>query len=257
MTNLKIKILESVQKNNLKMIPKWKFLLYSSLGVIGLAFTFMLMVFVFSLILFLLSRYGFMYLPLFNFMASIHALAAIPLVLLVCTIALLILIEVISRHYSFSFRRPLAVTLLFSTSCATIISFIVSETPMHEYIRDYMEDHNIKVVSRIYERPMPFRGNGMQDVLRGEVVEVYATGTKIRLFNGMLVTVYASTTLEKKLLMPEVGDDIVAFGKVYNGTFELVGIRPAPRTPFGGEMHPRERNDPSHQDLWQREPLMK
>lgn len=257
MTNLKIKILESVQKNNLRMIPKWKFLLYSSLGIIGLIFTFMLMVFVFSLILFLLSRYGFMYLPLFNFMASIHALAAIPLALLICTIILLILIEIISRYYAFSFRRPLAVTFLFSTSCATIISFIISETPMHEYIRDYMEDHDIKIVSRIYERPAPFNNNGMQDILRGEVIEVYATGTKLRLFNGVIVSVYASTTLEKELPIPKVGDDIVVFGKVYNGAFELVDIKPAPRSPFGGPMHPRERNETDENHLWNRQPIMK
>lgn len=252
MTNLKIKILERVQKNNLTMIPKWKFVLYSSLGLIGLLFSFLLMVFILSLIFFVLSRYGIMYLPLFSFIASIHALSAIPFVLLICTVVLLVVIEVISKYYSFSFRRPLAVTLLFSTSCAAIISFAISETPIHEYIRDYVDDHDISTISRVYDRPTPFSGDGMQDVLRGEVLEVYATGTKLRLFNGTVVSVYASTTLEKSLPTPQVGDDILVFGKVSNGVFEIVDIKPAPRGPFGGPMHPRIRNNSDHQSLWKK-----
>ena len=58
MTNLKTKILDTVEKNNIRMIPKWKFVLFSVLGVIGIVFVFLLAVFSFSLVLFVLSKYG-------------------------------------------------------------------------------------------------------------------------------------------------------------------------------------------------------
>lgn len=87
MNNLKTKILETVQKNNIKMIPKWKFVLYSALGVAGVWFTFLVLVFVVSLIFFVLSRYGFLDMPFFGFMQTVHALGAIPFALF-CTVVL-------------------------------------------------------------------------------------------------------------------------------------------------------------------------
>jgi hypothetical protein len=239
MTNLKTKILESVQKNKVMMIPKWKFVLYSSLGIFGIVFALLLAVFVLSFILFLLSRYGFMYLPFFGFMATMHALEAIPLVLLACTVLLLIVVEVISRYYSFSFRRPLVVTLLAITTGVALISFVISETPVHEYIREYAEDHHIDSVSRMYDRPTPFRGKGMTDVLRGEVLALSATSTTLKLFNGMIVEVYASTTVSKILFVPKVGDDVVVFGSIVGDSFEMVDMRSPPHTFFGGPMHVR------------------
>lgn len=237
MTNVKTKILESVHKNNVTMIPRWKFVLYSSIGIFGIGFTFLVAVFVLSLILFLLSRYGFMYLPFFGFMATMHALQAIPLVLLICTIALLVLIEVMSRYYSFSFRRPLAVTLLLLTTGAATISFIISETPVHEYIRGYAKDHHMDMFSRMYDRPLPFDATRVHDVLRGEVLASSATSTVLRLFNGVTVVAYASTTLTQPIVMPDVGDDVVVFGKITGDDFEMVDVLPAPHSPFGGPMH--------------------
>jgi hypothetical protein len=236
MTNLKTKILESVHKNNVTMIPKWRFMLHSSLGIFGLGFIFLIAVFFFSLVLFLLSRYGFMYLPFFGFMATMLALQAIPLVLLVCTTALLVLIEVMSRYYSFSFRRPLMVTLLALTSAAAGISFIISETPVHDYIRGYAEEHHMDGVLHMYDRPMPFRGEGAPDILRGEVVAASATSTILRLFDGVTVVAYASSTLMQPLVLPHVGDDVVVFGTIVGDDFEMVDVRPAPHTPFGGPM---------------------
>ena len=243
MTNIKTKILESVHKNNVTMIPRWKFVLYSSVGIFGIGFTFLVTVFVLSLILFLLSRYGFMYLPFFGFMATMHALQAIPLVLLICTIVLLVLIEVMSRYYSFSFRRPLAVTLLLLTSGVTIVSFIISETPVHEYIRGYAKDHHMDMFARMYDRPLPFDETGAHDVLRGEVIASGSTSTTLRLFDGVTVIAYASTTLVRPLAMPDVGDDVVVFGRITGDDFEMVDVLPAPHSPFGGPMHVRGGDD--------------
>jgi hypothetical protein len=239
MTNLKTKILESVKKNNVTMVPRWRFMLYSSLGVFGIAFTSLVAVFLLSFILFLLSRYGFMYLPFFGFMATVHALQAIPLALLICTIALLVLIEVMSRYYSFSFRKPLVVTLLTLTSGVALVSFVISETSVHESIRQYAEDHHMDKVSRMYDRPLPFKKDGMKDILRGEVIALGSTSTTLRLFNGVTVEAYASTTLGTVMYTPKIGDDVVVFGSIVGGSFEMVDMRPSPHTLFGGPMRPR------------------
>ena len=229
MTNLKTKILDTVEKNNIRMIPKWKFVLYSVLGMIGIVFVFLLAVFSFSLVLFVVSKSGVMHMPLYGLMTALYALNAIPLLLLLVTIVLLIIIELISQQYSFSFRRPLMVTLLVVTSLAVLVSFAVSQTSMHEYVRDYAKSHRMSMMSRAYERPLPFKNIDGMTVVRGVVEEVSASTTVLRLFDGTLLKTFASTTGTG--MMPEVGEDVVMLGSFSGDRFEVQAIR-EPGTPF-------------------------
>lgn len=216
------------------MIPKWRLALYSSGAICALLFLFLVAVFTLSFIFFILSRYGFMYLPLFGFMTILHTLKAVPLLLLLCTIVLLIVIELISRKYSFSFRRPLAITLLLITSCAVVLSFLVSLTSVHEYVRDYAEEHDLTVVKRAYKRPLPFDGSKEMTVLRGNVITSSSSFIVIELFDGMQVLAYASTSLGGSTL-PKEDVDVLLFGSFIGEDFEIVGIKNAPQMPFEHE----------------------
>jgi hypothetical protein len=224
MTELKTKILHTLSKENIKMIPRWKFMLYSSLGIIGIIFAFLLAVFAGSLFLFVLSKYGFMYMSFFDLIATARALNLIPILLLVMTVFLLVVIEMISRNYTFSFRKPLAVTLLVLTSLTVVISFVLSQTGMHQYIRDYARSHHMDMMSRAYDRPRPFKGENGMTVIRGEVVKTSTTTATVKLFDGSILTVYASTTANG-FSKPEVGSDIVIFGRFLGERFQIMSIQ--------------------------------
>lgn len=231
MTDLKDKIIQTLSSGEIKMIPKWRLVLYSLAAALSALFLFLIVVFSFSFIFFVLSRYGFMYLPMFGFMTTIHMLNAIPLLLLLCTVALLFVIELISRKYAFSFRKPLIVTLLSITSLAVVLSFIISITPMHEYMRDYAKEHNITLVSKAYKRPIPLDGRREMTVLRGTVITASSSFVTVRLFDGVEVIAYASTTLGT-LVPPVENTDVLLFGNFVNGNFEIIEIKNAPRIPF-------------------------
>lgn len=232
MTTIKTKVLDAVHSNRITMIPKWKFVLYSLLGVLSIVFIVLITLFLFSLIMFLLSRYGFLYMPFFGVMATIHALKAIPLFLLFCTIGLLLIIEIVSRLYSFSFKQPLIVTFLSMTAGVTLASFFISEVGVHEYMHEYAKKNHIVMMERMYERPIPFKPiDKTVDVVRGEVLESSSTTIRIRLFNGDVVTAYATTTGEK-FSIPQVGDDVMIFGTFRGEQFEIIKIRKAPKPPF-------------------------
>ncbi len=240
MTDLKDTILRTLSSGEIQMIPKWRLALYSFGAALSVLFLFLLVVFSFSFIFFTLSRYGFMYLPMFGFMTTLHMLKAIPLLLLLCTIALLLVIELISRKNAFSFRKPLMITLLSITSLAVILSFLISITPMHEYMRDYAREHNIPLVSKAYRRPIPLDGGREMTVLRGTVVAASSSFITVRLFDGVEVTARASTTLGDITLSVE-NSDVLLFGAFVNGSFEITEIKNAPRIPF--EKRKREVRD--------------
>ncbi len=233
---IKNNILDTLHTKNLKMIPRWQFIVYSILVVLGLVFIFLVTVFFFSLMLFVLSRYGYMYMPFFGFMATLKALSAIPLLLFGATIILLVLIEVISRKYTISFKRPLIVTLLSTTSFVVIVSFIISETSMHDYIHTYAKSRRIDIMSRAYDRPIPFKLKDDMTVVRGEVVATTSTSTSIRLFDGVILTAYASTSLMDRFIQPEIGKDIILLGTFLGDRIEILDIRAAPRATFGRHM---------------------
>jgi len=254
MNNLKTKILETVHHNNIQMTPKWKFALYSSLGVISIIFAFLVVIFIISLVLFVFSKYGLMDMSFFGFVHIVNMLRAIPILLLLCTIVLLVLIEVLSQQYAFAFRRPLAVTLLAGTSIIVVISFFISQTPLHSYIRDYMKSNNFEMGARAYERPnMLFAGNGME-VLRGEVVGISPTSTMLELFDGTMVVAYplqsgTNTPHQQNL---NIGDDVVLLGTFVgssSGKFEVSRYRPT-RKMFPEKLHdgPRPHHKKNNSD---------
>jgi hypothetical protein len=242
MTHIKNKILKIVQDNNLTMIPKWKFMLYSSFALAVLGFFFLLLIFSMSLILFVLFRYGFMYLPFFGFKATLHAITAIPLLLFGITMVLLGVVEVLTRKYSFSFKRPLSITVLSITLLASLCSFFVSQTSLHDSVYDYARGHHIDFVSRAYDRPFPFNGGEGVSVLRGIVMATSSSSFVLEMFGGETKTVHATTTYALPPL-PEVGTDVVVVGSIVNDVFELHSFREAPRMPFEQKHKRWQRHD--------------
>ena len=231
MTNIKSNILSFVEKNKIHMIPRWKVVLYSLLGMLSLVFTFALLVFIGSLMVFVLSKYGFMYLPLFGLGATLASLQSIPLVLFLLAVMLVIIVEVLARQYDFTMRKPIFTTLLLITLSAIIISFFIALTPIHRDLRQYAKDHNLDFVSRQYDRPVPFGPMKGLTIIRGVVIATSTDTVTIQLFDETTKVVYASTT-DEKVVLPETGDDVIVFGQLVDERFEAVRIRPTTRLPF-------------------------
>lgn len=236
MNTIKATILDRVKKNSITMIPRWKFVLYSGLGIFGFIFIFLIMVFTFSLIIFLLSQYGILYMRFPDLMGSLRALSMLPIILFVCAAILLFIIEILSRNYTLSFRRPLIVTLLGFTSFTLLVGFFVSESGTHEYMRMYARDHHMGNVMKLYDRPTKFNPKHRPDVVRGEVLALASTSLTVKLFNDQVVTVVLPNKNNASSTPLRVGDDVIVFGKMNAGMFEMTSMRIAPPASFGRHM---------------------
>lgn len=261
MNNIKTKILDAAQKNTLTMVPKWKFVLYSLLWFIGLVFTFLLVVFVVSLILFVLSRYGFIYMPFFGAAHIFQTIGAVPPLLFLVAVLLIVLIEIISRHYAFSFKRPLLVTVFFVTLLAVVAGFVISETAMHEHVRKYAKNNRITMMEQMYDRPVPIMRRGGMDVIRGEVLVSSPTSTVLKLFNEQEIVAYVSAT-DTMYIPPEVGSDVVIIGTLMDDYFRIARVRDAKSMHFGnhkeGKRMMMNYNNPDFKKEFPRqEPIMK
>lgn len=238
MKTIKNKILTIVESKNIQMIPRWKFVLYSILGITGFIFSFLVLLFISSLILFVLSKYGFMYLPFFGFNAALHVLTGIPLILGVFGLILVVVVELLSRQFLFSFRTPLMTMLLLIIIIALGIGFMVSLTPLHTLMKGYARTHHIDGFMDMYGHPSLDRvGQGVA-ILRGEIIATSSNSLTLSLFNDEESIVYA-TTSGMSFDSLQIGEDVVVFGVITNGKFEVMQIRKSPQLPFEERMEKR------------------
>jgi hypothetical protein len=233
MTSLKNTILESVKKNEIGMIPKWKIILYSSLGIVSVVFVFLLSVFLGSLFLFILSRHGFMDLPFFVFLSTVHTLSVLPiLLLLLLTLLLIILIELIAKRYEFARKRPLVISLMVIASLSLLVSYAVMATPLHERIREHLHKSGNKKLMHMYDRPAPFKKmKDGRDALRGKVVAVSSTSTTLKTFDGSIITAYFANGVGTSSLLV-IDNDVVIFGNRNEEGFMMYDVRTPKRPPF-------------------------
>lgn len=238
MTNLKTNILTTLKENKIHMIPRWKFILYSLTGIFGMLFLITLTVFVGSLVIFTLSRYGFLDMSFFEFITTMRNIATLPLVLILCTVVLLGLVEYGARRYAFAKKQPIMITLLVVSILVLGTSFLIGESRIHERVHRFAEEKRIPFMTRAYDRPFerPKSRDGL-DIVRGVVVGTTSTSTLLRVFNGELLPVTATGTK----IVPELGEDVVLFGNFSNGTFMYEKIRKAHRPPFMNGMQNGER----------------
>ena len=247
MTKMKQHILDAVKHNKLHMVPKWQFVLYSVLAVVGVMFLVVVAVFVVSLGLFIFSRYGLLSLPLRDFISLLHTIHTLPIVLFVVTLLFVIVAELIARRYTFFARRPLFVTLGGVTLAVFVVGLIISDTPLHEYVREYAKTHRLELMTRMYDRPL--RKGGMKDmiVVRGELQQKTQTTAQVLQFNEELVQISAtSAQAVVDLDTAQNGDDVAVFGVLQkNNTIEIVRISKAGSvTPFGKPPHYRPGTRP-------------
>ncbi|MDQ5962647.1 MAG: hypothetical protein QG653_454 [Patescibacteria group bacterium] len=226
MTNIKNKILNIVESNKVTMIPKWKFVLYSVLGVFGLLFSFLTLVFFASLAVFLLSTAGLMYMPLFGLKATAQFLMSLPMLFGAIAIILLFVTEALARKHEFAFKKPIAITLLLITTISIIVSFFLSRTPFHFMLRNYMREHHTGMMKTMYDRPLPFADIEGMTVLKGTILETGSDTLQVQLFDETIIMVRATGTFPLPEFL-EIGKSVILFGIMNaTNTFEAVQVRP-------------------------------
>jgi hypothetical protein len=206
------------------MIPKWRFALYTVLAATGLVFTFLGLVFVISFVLFLLTKYGVIYMPLFGFGALLHGLASIPLTLLLLGIILIITTEIAAKNFSFSFKRPVLVTVLLVITVATVAAWFVSLSPLHDSIRAYGRHGTMRNLMHVYDRPMPFSDENGETVERGKVIATSTSGFVLQRFDeGTTSVIIGENT---RIFAPiTISDDVFVFGVATSGILIAQDIR--------------------------------
>lgn len=123
---------------NLKMRPKWHFIIKSALIIALFVLIFLLILFITTLLLFYLRRFGIFFGPYL-------------LILFFLAILFVIIAEMLVNHYALAYRKPVIYSLIIIVFFVMALGFLLDLARFHERI----ERRNLPMIRRIYKMPSP------------------------------------------------------------------------------------------------------
>ncbi|MEA3452936.1 MAG: hypothetical protein U9Q96_01190 [Patescibacteria group bacterium] len=217
------KVLEKIKQGQVKMRPKIYFILKTLLVVLGIIISTLFALYLISFIVFALRASGAWYLSGFGFEGMKASIVLIPWVLILVALILIIVLEILVKRFSFSYRQPIFYTLLGIIIFVFLGSFAIGKTGFHTNLFQRARDGRLPVAESFY------RGFGMgkfKNVHRGTVSELKENGFTIKTRRGDILIVII--TEETRFLFEgdvEIDDMVIIMGEVNDNTVVAIGVR--------------------------------
>ena len=216
-------VLNKIKSGQVKMRPKMYFILRAilvMLAVIGVA---LFTLFLISFINFNLRASGVLFLPDFGFRGIGLFFKSLPWLLILVALLLIIVLEVLVKRFSFTYRRPILYSVLAIIIIVFLGSFIIGKTQLHPGLFWRAQEGKLPVAGPFYrEYGLP----KLKDVHPGVVSEITDDGFRIETPQGDILTIIITPQTRFKLKTEiEENDEVVVLGERDNGIVEAFGIR--------------------------------
>ena len=134
--SLKDQVMASVKSGQLKMRPKWHFVLRASLLAVGTMAAALALLYLASLFLFIAHETGLWMAPAFGWHGVMVFLISLPWVLILLVLLFIVILETLVRHYTFAYRMPLIYSGLAIILLVVAGGLLVATTPFHKKMAD-------------------------------------------------------------------------------------------------------------------------
>lgn len=221
---LSSKILERIKDGEVRMVPKWRFVLSSALLFLGALIIFFTLLYLASFGIFMLRESGALFVPLFGMRGILIFVGALPLILIGLLLLFVFILEVLVRRYAFIYRRPLLVSVGAILALVVFGGIALERTRIH---------HELYRQARANQLPPPignmYRAGGshIPEVERGQILSFIPGGFVLQDEDGT-----STVLIEAHTRLPfgadfKVGDQVVVFGDEASGTIHAFGVGPA------------------------------
>ena len=167
--NIEQNVLAAIRSGEVKMRPRWRFILNAALVAVGVTILFLALLFLVSFIFFMLRHTGVGLIPAFGF-GWIMFFRRLPWVLIGLVVVFIVVLEVLVRRYAFAYKRPLVASVLSILGVVLIGGVILAATNLHRQLLTSAQHNGLPpMIGGMY------RGFGMprfNDIRRGEIVQI-------------------------------------------------------------------------------------
>jgi hypothetical protein len=216
-------VMDAIRKGRVKMRPRWKYVLSSTLLALGAIILLLTLLYIVSFGIFTLRQTGALFVPVFGMRGLFAFFAAIPILLVVLLLLFLATLEVLVRRYAFAYRRPLLVSVLAILAIVAIGGYALERTRIHNDLFRYAHGP-VGLPPLIGNMYHPQR---VPDIYRGTIVSMVPGGFVMLDENGAGTT---TVLVDPGTRLPlganfNPGDEVVVFGDTASGSVRAFGIR--------------------------------
>ena len=217
------KVLNEIENDQIKMRPRVYFILKSILIIFGVFLVAFFALYLTSFILFALRASGAWYLPAFGFHGFRVSFVLLPWLLILTAIILLIILEILVKHFSFAYHRPILYSILAIIIFTLLGSFIIDKTQFHPRLFQKAQEERLPVMGKFY-RDLNIEKD--HNVCRGIVLEAINNNFQIKTPRGKILEVnITSETQFPDGLDIKKDDIIIVLGERDDNKIQAIGIR--------------------------------
>lgn len=223
MKDVKESVLNKIKCGEVTMRPRWHFVLFSAMAVVGSLILVTWLVYLESFIFFVMSGTGIAYVPLFGIKGMLVFLLSAPWLLVALTVLFIVGIHHLVKTYAFCYTRPLIYSFLAIIGFTAVVAYILAQTDMHYKAMERAQDSRLPVVGSMYRQ---YGLNPNKDVHVGVVSSTTREGFIIQSRVGGEYSVIISRTTKRPPEPIQLGETVLILGPDEAGTIEAHGVKP-------------------------------
>lgn len=225
------KIQKVIETGAVKMRPKWHFAIRGALLVIGAILLALTLLFLVSLIFFVLRQSGAWYAPIFGLRGTYSLLLSLPWFLICAALVFIVILEILVQKYSFAYRKPLLYSAIAVIATAVVGGLVIAGTSFHGRLFEQARQDHLPVAGPLYRG---YGGTLPENLIRGEIVKIEETQVHLETPEGEEVEINIGPQTRFPLGIDlAVGDNVLILGDRDGGTMTAFGIR---RVEQGGQL---------------------
>ena len=105
-------VMRAIRSGDVKMKPRWHFVLSGTLAALGCIILFLTLLYVASFAIFGMRQSGALFVPVFGMRGIFVFFHALPGILITLLVAFVVVLEILVRRYRFGYRAPLLVSVV-------------------------------------------------------------------------------------------------------------------------------------------------
>ena len=216
-------IVETIRSGGVKMRPKWHFALKTILALTGGIILFLTLIYIASFAIFMLRQTGVLFAPTFGFRGGYVFLRSLPWLLISLLVVFIVVLEILVRHYSFAYRRPLLYSVAGIAFLVIAGGYAVAITSFHGRMFRSAERGELPLAGGFYRE---YGHQRFRNIHKGSVEEVFEN--KLTIKNRRDETL--SVVMTPETYFPSgsdfsPGDLVVVFGDRDDHAVRASGIR--------------------------------
>ncbi len=221
--SIRDKVLETIRNGEVKMYPRWRFILKTGLLITGGLLLFLSLLYLISFILFITHRNGVWFAPVFGFKGVRSSFLSLPWLLILISILFILILELLVRRYSFAYKKPLLYSVVGIILFTIIGGGLLASTPFHEGLFEKAREDRLPITGLLYRR---FGMSHSQNINSGTIQSITENGFIMTTPGGekLEVAVTPETRLPYGFNFAE-GNLVVVFGEREDGKIEALGVR--------------------------------